>query len=129
MFKRITATIAVATILLTAVPVWSYTQEEMNNALVADIESLTDELKAQSRVIERMIEYINKQTDKIKDLKKKIKSIRKEVVQLGFETCYKKKRFKDILTLASKLDKKILEESGELKEFVDAAEIMVSGLS
>lgn len=61
--------------------------------------------------------------------KKKIKSIRKEAVQLGFETCYKEKRFQDILTLANRLDKKILEENAELKEFVDAAEIMISGLS
>jgi len=60
--------------------------------------------------------------------KKKIKSIRKEAVQLGFETCYKEKRFQDILTLANRLDKKILEENAELKEFVDAAEIMISGL-
>ncbi|MCK4344533.1 MAG: hypothetical protein KAX05_04545 [Bacteroidales bacterium] len=68
--------------------------------------------------------FIQAQTEK-----KKIKSIRKEAVQLGFETCYKEKRFRDILTLANKLDKKILEENAELKEFVDAAEIMVSGLS
>ena len=60
--------------------------------------------------------------------KKRIKSIRKEAVQLGFETCYKEKRFRDILNLSSKLDKSILEENAELKEFVDAAEIMVSGL-
>lgn len=61
--------------------------------------------------------------------KKKIKTIRKEAVQLGFEQCYKEKRFKDILTLSGKLDKKILEENVELNEFVEAAEIMVSGLS
>ena len=60
--------------------------------------------------------------------KKKIKSIRKEAVQLGFENCYKEKRFQDILTLAGKMDKKILEESGELKEFVDAAEISIGVL-
>jgi hypothetical protein len=61
--------------------------------------------------------------------KKKIKTIRKEAVQLGFEQCYKEKRFRDILTIAGKLNKKILEENAELNEFVEAAEIMVSGLS
>ncbi len=60
--------------------------------------------------------------------KKKIKSIRKEAVLLGFEICYKQKRFQDILLLAQKLDKTILEESVDLKEFVDAAEIMLSGI-
>lgn len=63
-----------------------------------------------------------------KSEKKKIKSVRKEAVQLGFENCYKQKRFDDILLLAKRLDKKILEENAELKEFVDAAEINVSGV-
>ena len=61
--------------------------------------------------------------------KKKIKTIRKEAVMLGFEQCYKEKRFQDILTLAGKLDKKILEENAELNEFKEAAEIRISGLS
>lgn len=61
--------------------------------------------------------------------KKKIKSVRKEAVLLGFESCYKQKRFKDILSLAQRLDNAILEESSDLKEFVDAAEIMISGIS
>jgi hypothetical protein len=60
--------------------------------------------------------------------KKKIKSVRKEAVQLGFEHCYKGKRFQDILTLAAKLDKSILEENAELNEFAEAADIMVSGI-
>jgi DNA modification methylase len=61
--------------------------------------------------------------------KKKIKTIRKEAVQLGFEQCYKEQRFQDILTLAGKMDKKLLEENAELNEFVEAAEIRLSGLS
>lgn len=60
--------------------------------------------------------------------RKKIKSIRKESVQLGFEYCYKEKRFQDIIDLSKRLDKKLLEENAELKEFVDAAEISLSGL-
>jgi hypothetical protein len=60
--------------------------------------------------------------------KKKIKSVRKEAVQLGFEHCYKEKRFQDILTLAGKIDKKILEENSELNEFKEAAEIMIDGI-
>jgi hypothetical protein len=60
--------------------------------------------------------------------KKKIKSVRKEAVLLGFENCYKQKRFQDILSLAKRLDNTILEENSDLKEFVDAAEIMLSGI-
>jgi DNA modification methylase len=61
--------------------------------------------------------------------KKKIKEVRKEALVLGFEVCYKNKRFKDILAIAIKLDKSILENSGELSDFVEAAEIMVEGIS
>jgi hypothetical protein len=43
--------------------------------------------------------------------------------------CYKEKRFDDILTIANKLDKTILENSSELNDFVEAAEIMVQGIS
>lgn len=61
--------------------------------------------------------------------KGKIKSVRKEAVAYGFENCYKTKRFQDILTVAKKMDKSILENSSELNDFVDAAEIMVQGIS
>jgi len=61
--------------------------------------------------------------------KGKIKIVRKEALSYGFEMCYKAKRFNDILTIAKKLDKTILENSSELNDFVEAAEIMVEGLS
>ena len=60
--------------------------------------------------------------------KKKIKDIRKEALVFGFETCYKNKRYQDILTVAGKLDKSILENNGELNDFVQAAEIMINGV-
>ncbi len=66
---------------------------------------------------------------KSKSEKGKIKDVRKESLYLGFEMCYKSKRFDDILTLAGKLDKTILENSAELNDFVEAAEIMVQGIS
>ncbi|MFA7115828.1 MAG: DNA methyltransferase [Bacteroidales bacterium] len=61
--------------------------------------------------------------------KGKIKLVRKEALAYGFELCYKEKRFADILIIAKKLDKKILENSGELNDFVEAAEIMIEGIS
>lgn len=60
--------------------------------------------------------------------RKKIKEVRKEALVFGFETCYKNKRYQDILTVAGKLDKSILENSGELNDFVQAAEIMIAGI-
>lgn len=60
--------------------------------------------------------------------KKKIKEIRKEALVFGFETCYKNKRYQDIITLAGKLHNSILENNGDLNDFVQASEIMTSGI-
>ncbi len=60
--------------------------------------------------------------------KGKIKLVRKEALAYGFELCYKEKRFADILSIAKKLDNSILENNGELNDFVEAAEIMVEGI-
>jgi hypothetical protein len=59
--------------------------------------------------------------------KKKIRSCRKEALRYGFETCYKQGRFRDILTVAKKLDKKIIENSSDIKEFIEIAEIKIEG--
>ncbi len=65
---------------------------------------------------------------KAKTEKGKIKIVRKEALLFGFETCYKTRRYQDILTVTSKLDKAIIENSAELNDFVEAAEIMVKGM-
>ncbi len=62
-----------------------------------------------------------------KGSKKKIKECRKQSVIFGFEHCYKKERFQDILTLAKRLDKKIIENDSELNEFIEVAELKVEG--
>jgi len=66
---------------------------------------------------------------KVQTEKKKIKEVRKEALLYGFEVCYKAKRFKDILTVAEKLDKLLLENSGELNDFVEASQIQLEGIS
>jgi DNA modification methylase/transcription elongation factor Elf1 len=63
-----------------------------------------------------------------KATKKKIKECRKQVVLYGFEYCYKQERFADILALAQKLDKSILENDAELNDFVEVAQIKVEGV-
>ena len=64
-----------------------------------------------------------------KATRSKIKLVRKEALYYGFEMCYKAKRFDDIIDISKKLDKSILENSSELNDFVEAAEIMVQGIS
>jgi len=59
--------------------------------------------------------------------KKKIKECRKQAVVYGFEYCYKKERFADILILAKKLDAQILESDSEINEFIEVAEIKMEG--
>ena len=64
-----------------------------------------------------------------KSERKKIKEVRKEALVYGFEVCYKDKRFKDILILEKYLDSKIIDNSSELNDFVEAAKIMVEGIN
>jgi len=47
---------------------------------------------------------------------------------VGFEHCYKNERYQDILTLAKKLDKKLLENNGDITEFIEVAEIKIEGI-
>lgn len=60
--------------------------------------------------------------------KGKIKTARREALLFGFESCYRQKRYDDILALAKKLDRALLDGSTELTEFVEAAEIATGGV-
>ena len=62
-----------------------------------------------------------------KGSKKKIKDCRKQAVIYGFEQCYKEKKFKDILAIASRLNKKIIENDSEITEFIEVAEMKEEG--
>lgn len=57
--------------------------------------------------------------------KKKIKEVRKEAVALGFIKAYQEKRYQDILMVAKRLDKQILENNSEINDFVEIAELKV----
>ena len=54
---------------------------------------------------------------------KKIKTVRKEAVKLGFTKAYQEKRFKDILTVAERLKPSILEDNSEINDFVEIARL------
>jgi DNA modification methylase len=51
----------------------------------------------------------------------KVKEVRREAVLAGFTECYREGRFQDIITLGRKLDKRLLEESPDLFDFLDIA--------
>lgn len=55
----------------------------------------------------------------------KLKEVRKEAVIAGFTECYRAGKFQDIITLGGKLDKRLLEETPELFDFVDIAEAKI----
>jgi hypothetical protein len=59
---------------------------------------------------------------------KKIKSIRKEAIKIGFTKAYQEKRFEDILAVGKKLDNDILENSSEINDFVEIARIKAGEL-
>jgi len=54
---------------------------------------------------------------------KRLKNVRKEALKHGFTRAYQENRFEDILDIAKKLDKKILEENSEINDFVEIAHI------
>lgn len=61
--------------------------------------------------------------------RKKIKEVRKEAISYGFERCYKEERYKDILTIVSRLSKRTRESISDLNDFIEAAEIQSEGLA
>lgn len=58
-----------------------------------------------------------------KSSNKKIKSIRKEAIKIGFTRAYQEKRFEDILAVAKKLDNDILENNSDINDFVEVARV------
>ncbi len=59
---------------------------------------------------------------------KKIKTVRKEAIKLGFTKAYQEKRFQDILIVANRLKPGILENNSEINDFVEIAELKVGDI-
>ncbi|WNZ30025.1 MAG: DNA methylase [Candidatus Bathyarchaeota archaeon] len=57
---------------------------------------------------------------------KKIEAPRKEALLVGFTSCYREKKFNEILTLAKKLPVQIIEGSTEIFDLVDIAKTKIS---
>lgn len=56
---------------------------------------------------------------------RELSDIRKEAVLAGFTLCYQEKRFKDILTVAERLPRQIIESSTEVYDIIDVAKTKV----
>jgi DNA modification methylase len=82
-------------------------------------------------VIERREKELQREFDLMllnaKNSRSIIKECRKQAIVYGFEQCYKNNKFQDILDLAARLDKKIIENDSEISEFIDVAELKVEG--
>ena len=59
----------------------------------------------------------------------KMRKVRKEAIVYGFEEAYRSKKYSDILTIGKKLHKSIIENSPEISEFIEIAEIQAEGLA
>ena len=62
-----------------------------------------------------------------KSSNKKIKTIRKEAIKLGFTKAYQEKHFDEILIVAKKLDKKITDYSSEINDYIEIAMMKTGG--
>lgn len=81
--------------------------------------------KEQEAVEEQREKDLNKAFEQVvlesKTSGKKLKEIRKEAIAYGFTKAYQEMRFEDIVTVAKRLDRKILEENSEINDFVEIA--------
>jgi hypothetical protein len=74
--------------------------------------------------LERLLHQFNEYLEAARS-GQKLKEVRREAVLAGFTECYRTGRFQDIVLLGHKLDKRLLEESPDLFDFVDIAEAKV----
>lgn len=81
--------------------------------------------KEQEAVEEQREKDLNKAFEQIlleaKTSGKKLREVRKEAISYGFTKAYQQMRFEDIVAVAKKLDRKILEENSEINDFVEIA--------
>jgi rubredoxin len=57
----------------------------------------------------------------------RLKEVRKEALVAGFTEAYRASRFGDILTVGRRLDRRLLESSPDLRDFIEIAEAKVEG--
>jgi len=70
-----------------------------------------------------LLKAFDKVLTEAKTGRKKIKTVRKEAVKLGFTKAYQEKRFQDIINVADRLKPSILEDNSDINDFVDIARL------
>lgn len=80
--------------------------------------------KSKENDLQRAFKDIEKN---ITQLKRKIKTVRKEALYYGFLQYYNQGKYKDILSLASRLNKSILDENSDINDFIEISRIKTSG--
>ena len=65
----------------------------------------------------------------IREDKGKINIVRREALIYGFTQCYQNEQYQDILLIASKLNRNLLESNTEIRDFVDIAKIKTEGIT
>ena len=74
-------------------------------------------------IAKELLKAFDKVLNEAKTGTKKIKTVRKEAIKLGFTKAYQEKRFQDILTVTERLKPSILEDNSEINNFVDIARL------
>jgi len=80
------------------------------------------ETRRQARLLRQFEEYLD-----TAQAGQRLKEVRKEALVVGFTEAYRAGRFQDILTVGRRLDKRLLESSPDLFDFIDIAEAKVEG--
>ncbi|MEW6402556.1 MAG: DNA methyltransferase [Chloroflexota bacterium] len=80
------------------------------------------EKRRQERLLRQFGEYLT-----AAHAGQKLKEVRREALVAGFTEAYRESRFQDILTVGRRLDRRLLEESPEIFDFVDIAAAKVEG--
>jgi hypothetical protein len=75
------------------------------------------EKRRQERLLRQFSEYLNKAK-----AGQRLKEVRLEALVAGFTECYRQNRFEDILAVGKKLNKRLVEESADLFDFIDIAQ-------
>jgi DNA modification methylase len=75
------------------------------------------EKRRQERLLRQFNDYLNTAR-----AGQRLKEVRLEAVVAGFTECYRQNRFEDILAVGKKLNKRLIEESADLFDFIDIAE-------
>ncbi len=87
-----------------------------------------EEISLEQKKEKRLLKEFEEILFDAKTKRGKIKECRIEALKKGFEYCYHKERYLDILVAASKLDKSIIEADSDIQDYINVAQAKSEGL-